>query len=202
MISSREGLTLTALAVAIVGLPMAVFAQDGADHAAHSATAATNHDAIDDTNFHGIDIAFELLDRDGTLVSAEDFRGRYVLLGFGFTHCAHICPMMVLNMGKALKMTDVDAAGIFISVDTERDTPAVTDAYASNFGDAMMGLGGSYEQVSAAAENFKASFAVTKTQANYTVQHTANVYVIDPEGELVDIYTFSTPAETLQAAMQ
>jgi protein SCO1 len=202
MIRIRGGMRLTAVALAIVGFPTAVFAQPGADHSGHSAMTATDHDAIEETNLHGIDIAFELLDRDGELVTAEDFRGRNLLLGFGFTHCAHICPMMVLNMGKALKMTDVDAAGIFISVDTERDTPAITDAYASNFGDTMTGLGGSYEQVSAAAENFKASFAVTKTQANYTVQHTANVYVINPEGELVDIFTFATPAETLHAAMQ
>jgi protein SCO1/2 len=192
----------TAMVLAIVGFPLSVFAQSGSDHAGHMATAAETHDALNSTNIHGIDVAFELLDRDGKLVTAEDFRGRYLLVGFGFTHCAHICPMMVLNMGKALKMADVESAGIFISVDTERDTPAITDTYAANFGETMMGLGGSYEQVSAAAENFKVSFAVTKTQANYTVQHTANVYVIGPEGELVDILTFATPAETLLAAMQ
>ena len=94
------------------------------------------------------------------------------------------------------------ALGIFISVDTERDTPAITDTYATNFGETMVGLSGSYEQVSAAAENFKVSFAVTKTQANYTVQHTANVYVIDPDGKLLDVLSFTTPAEDLVAALK
>ncbi len=110
--------------------------------------------------------------------------------------------MMVLNMAKALKMTNLDAAGIFISVDTERDSPEVTDNYASNFGDRLTGLSGSYELVSAAAANFKVSFAVTKTQDNYTVQHTANVYVINPAGELTDVFTFATSPEILLAAMQ
>ena len=68
-------------------------------------------------------VEFELTDRDGRIVSAENFRGRYVLLGFGFTHCPHICPMMARNMGKALRDTDKDTAGIFVSVDTERDSP-------------------------------------------------------------------------------
>ena len=145
--------------------------------------------------------AFELMDRDGRTVSAEDFRGRYVLLGFGFTHCPAICPMMALNMGKALRDTAEDAVGIFVSVDTERDSAARTDEYASRFGERMMGLGGSIEQINTAAHNFKVSYAVTKTQNNYTVQHTANVYLIDPEGRLVDVFDFSTPAEELAAAM-
>jgi protein SCO1/2 len=195
----RKSTTLTAIALLIV-LVCPAFAQT--DHSAHMAADAESHESLENTNVHGIDIAFELLDRDGNLVTAEDFRGRYVLLGFGFTHCAHICPMMALNMGKALKMTDQDAAGIFISVDTERDTPAVTDTYAANFGETMVGLGGNYEQVSAAAENFKVSFAVTKTQANYTVQHTANVYVINPDGKLLDVLSFATPAEDLLAALK
>ena len=180
-------------------------AVEHADHAAHAVTLAAdaaNHDSLDGANAHGIDVDFELLDRHGNVVTDEDFLGRYVLLGFGFTHCAHICPMMALNMGKALSMTGLDAAGIFVSVDTERDSPEVTDDYASNFGDRMLGLGGSYERVSAAAANFKVSFAVTKTQNNYTVQHTANVYVIDPAGELLDVFTFATSPETLLGAMR
>ncbi len=199
MVTMRKTTTSTAIALLIV-LACPAFAQT--DHLAHMAADAASHENLGSANTHGINIAFELLDRDGNLVTAKDFRGRYVLLGFGFTHCTHICPMMALNMGKALKMTDQDATGIFISVDTERDTPAITDTYAANFGETMVGLGGSYEQVSTAAENFKASFAVTKTQANYTVQHTANVYVINPDGELLDVMSFATPAEDLLAALQ
>lgn len=172
-------------------------------HAEHTmASADATHEALDSSNLHGIDVEFELLDRDGNLVTVEDFRGKHVLLGFGFTHCAHICPMMALNMGKALSMAESDAVGIFVSVDTERDTPSRTDDYAANFGERMLGLGGDYDRVSAAAKNFKVSYAVTKTQNNYTVQHTANVYVIDPQGELTDVLTFSTAPEVLLGAIQ
>lgn len=167
-------------------------------HDGHFAAARpVSSDPLDD-----IVVEFELTDRDGNIVSAEDFRGRYVLLGFGFTHCPAVCPMMALNMGKALRDTKTEAAGIFVSVDTERDSPAVTDEYASKFGERMMGLGGSIEQINTAASNFKVSYAVTKTQNNYTVQHTANVFLIDPRGNLADVFTFSTPAETLTEAMR
>ena len=167
-------------------------------HDAHLAAAAREFsDPLED-----IVVEFELTDRNGDTVSLHDFRGGYVLLGFGFTHCPAVCPMMVLNMGKALRDTEAEAAGIFVSVDTERDTPAITDDYASRFGERMLGLGGSIEQINAAANNFKVSYAVTKTQNNYTVQHTSNVFLIDPEGKLADVFTFSTPAETLVEAMR
>ena len=110
--------------------------------------------------------------------------------------------MMALNMGRALRDAGREATGVFVSVDTERDTPAVTDDYAARFGERMVGLGGSIEQINAAAANFKVSYAVTKTQNSYTVQHTANVFVVDPEGRLTDVFNFSTPPETLMEAMR
>ena len=144
---------------------------------------------------------FELVGRDGGTVTVEDFRGRHVLLGFGFTHCPDVCPLMALNMGRALRDTENDAVGIFISVDTERDSPEITDQYASRFGERMIGLSGNVSQINAAASNFKVSYVVTKTQNNYTVQHSANVFLIDPDGRLVDVFSFSTPGEELAAAM-
>ena len=147
-------------------------------------------------------VDFELVDRDGGTVTVENFRGRHVLLGFGFTHCPDVCPLMVLNMGKALRDTEYDAVGIFISVDTERDSPEITDRYASRFGERMIGLSGNVSQINAAANNFKVSYVMTKTQNNYTVQHSANVFLIDPDGRLVDVFNFSTPGEELAAAMR
>ena len=108
---------------------------------------------------------------------------------------------MALNMGIALRDTEVKAKGIFVSIDTERDTPPITDEYVSRFGDDLIGLGGSIDQINAVANNFKVSYAITKTQNNYIVQHTSNIFLIDPLGKLIDVYTFSTPAETLVEAM-
>ncbi len=189
--------TLIAAIVVMLSPGLALAQGSGGAHEGHDVATSPVSDPLGD-----IVVAFELTDRDGNIVTAKDFEGRYVLLGFGFTHCPHICPMMVLNMGKALRETSIEAAGIFVSVDTERDSPTITDDYASKFGDSMIGLGGSIEQINAAASNFKVSYAITKTQNNYTVQHTANVYLIDPAGRLTDVFTFATPAETLMEAMR
>jgi protein SCO1/2 len=189
---------LCALA-ALFAVAAAAQERTGDTHIAHSGELSGQRTAAS-SNPHGIVVDFELLDRYGNTVTEEDFRGRYVLLGFGFTHCAHICPMMALNMGRAIASANTDAAGIFISVDTERDSVAATDEYASKFGEAMMGLGGSIEQINAAAKNFKVSYAVTKTQNTYTVQHTSNVYLIDPQGQLIEVFTFnSSPGAMLEA---
>jgi protein SCO1/2 len=145
---------------------------------------------------------FELLDRHGELVRDDAFRGKNILLAFGFTHCIHVRPMIAANMASALKSADKEAVGIFISVDTERDTPVITDDYAQRFGATMLGLSGSYEQVSVAARNFNATFVVTKSQSNYTVQHTPGIYLISPDGDLIDVFAMNTPPAQIADAMK
>lgn len=192
-----------ALSVLLAALcTTASMAQEAMDvHAGHMAMAA-DHAPMATLGDHGVVVDFELVNRDGALVRDEDFRGRHVLLGFGFTHCEHICPLMALNMGRVVEEAGHAMTGIFVSVDTERDTAAITDDYAGHFGEAMLGLSGSVEQINAAARNFKVSYAVTKTQDAYTVQHTANVFLIDPEGKLVDVFNFSTSPEKILEAIR
>lgn len=146
--------------------------------------------------------AFELLDGDADTVHFSDYSGQNVLVAFGFTNCAHICPMIAANMARAIAVADKDVVGIFISVDTERDSPATTHAYASKFGDKMIGLSGSHQQVSDAAQNFGVTYVVTKSQNNYTVQHTPSIFLIGPDGELVDTFAMNTPSADIAAAMQ
>ena len=211
----RASLPLTVWA--FVSVSGAVNAQNGEAGIAPRATVLQGADAASEHVHEGhemaampsfgdplqdIVVAFELVDGDGSIVTAEDFRGRHVLLGFGFTHCPDVCPLMALNMGRALRDAEADAVGIFISVDTERDSPEITDRYASRFGERMIGLSGNVSQINAAANNFKVSYVVTKSQNNYTVQHSANVFVIDPDGQVVDVFNFSTPGEELAAAMR
>jgi len=183
-------------AMFLVVLPWgSAFSQDQGEHLHHN--LGNDADIASINNFHGIKASFELLDRNGETVTEESFLGQYVLLAFGFTHCEQICPLMVFNMASVLEATERDAVGIFVSVDTERDTPMVTDDYASAFGGRMIGLGGDYGQVNIAASNFKLSYAVTKTQSNYTVQHTANIYLIGPNGDLQNIFAVNTPPEEI-----
>ena len=177
---------------------MAMMDHSSMDHSGMAGHAAMMPLPGGDEN--GIVVDFSLVDRAGNTVTDEDLRGQYLLLGFGFTHCEHICPLMALNMGRVVKAATKPTTGIFVSVDTERDSAIESDDYAHHFGDSMMGLGGTIEQINAAAKNFKVSYVVTKTQDHYTVQHTANVFLIDPQGELLDVFSFSTsPDEILEA---
>jgi len=152
--------------------------------------------------FSELSAEFDLLDADGVEVSLSGYRGKNVLLTFGFTHCQHICPMIAANMARALKASDTEAIGIFVSVDTERDTPAITNAYAQGFSSEMIGLGGSHEQVAAAAKNFGVTFVVTKSEDNYTVQHTPSIFLIDPAGTIVEVFVMNTPTDDITAAMR
>jgi len=149
-----------------------------------------------------INVDFELLDRDGRLVQDEQFHGKNVLLAFGFTHCLHICPLIAANMAHALKVADKDAVGIFISVDTERDTPAITDEYARKYSKNMLGLGGSFEQVSTAVKNFNATYVVTKSEDNYTVQHTPSIFLISPDGKVIEVFAMNAAPKEIAAAMK
>jgi len=192
---------LTVIGITVIGVLATASiarAQDvSGDHAEHVMEAVAP-----EVDNNGIVVDFELVGHTGRLVTDEDFHGQYILLGFGFTHCPAVCPLMARNMGRVLQSTDRAATGIFISVDTERDTPTITHEYASRFGEAMLGLGGSVDQVNEAAKNFKVSYAVTKTQDAYTVQHTANVFLIDPDGEMVDVFTFATSPDTILEAIR
>jgi protein SCO1/2 len=160
--------------------------------------AAANADSLSED----IKADFQLQGRDGELVRDEDYRGRNVLLAFGFTHCVHICPMIAANMASTLKVAEKEAVGIFVSVDTERDTPMATDDYAGSFGAMMTGLSGSYDQVSAAAKNFNATFVITKSEDSYTVQHTPHIFLIGPDGIVIDTFAMNTAPGVIAAAMQ
>ena len=155
-----------------------------------------------DSRYANVRVEFELLDKAGEVVTEKDLRGKFVLLAFGFTRCAHICPMMAANMAMALRAAESDAMGVFISVDTERDTPAAADAYAKGFHPAMLGLGGSYGKVSAAAKNFDVSYVVTKTQKAYTVEHTSDIFLLGPDGTLMEVFALNAPPLEIARAMR
>jgi protein SCO1/2 len=146
--------------------------------------------------------AFELVNGEGETVRFENYQGKNVLVAFGFTNCVHICPMIAANMAQAIRAADKEALGVFISVDTERDTPAITQAYASKFGEHMIGLSGSYQQVSDAAQNFSVTFVVTKSENTYTVQHTPSIFLIGPDGIFIDTFAMNTASSKIAAAMQ
>ncbi len=154
-----------------------------------------------ESSFENINIDFELVGESGDVLTAADFRGKFVLLAFGFTRCAHICPIIVANIAMALNVSDANAVGVFISVDTERDTPATVQAYASGFHESIVGLTGSYQQVRSAANNFGISYVVTKSQKAYTVEHTSDIFLIGPDGNLIDSFALNARPSDIAGAM-
>lgn len=158
--------------------------------------------ADNEDRFNDISASFELVNADGSLVTEQVLQGHYTLMAFGFTHCLHICPMMAANMAMALKISPLSARGIFISVDTERDTAAITQAYASSYSDSMTGLSGSYEQIHDAANNFNISYVVTKSQKAYTVEHTSDIFLIGPDGKVVEVFALNASPKAMAQAMQ
>ena len=151
---------------------------------------------------------FTLLDTSGKTVTDQDFRGRYMLVFFGFTHCPDICPAELQVMDAAMEALGDDAkkvAPIFISVDPERDTPEVMSDYVKNFGDKIIGLTGSPEQIAAAAKGYRASYAKFKqddSASEYSIDHSTLVYFMGPDGEYITHFPFGTSADKMTEGMR
>jgi protein SCO1/2 len=147
-------------------------------------------------SFRSIDITgaeyarkLELPDADGKLRSLGEFKGKVVVVFFGYTQCPDVCPTTMAELSQVRRSLGDDGArlqGIFVTVDPERDTGAVLKAYADNFNAGFIGLRGNAEQTKEAAREFKVFFAKVpgKTESSYTIDHTAGAYIFDPQGRI------------------
>lgn len=150
--------------------------------------------------------AFALTDQFGKPRTDADFRGRYMLVFFGFTNCPDICPVELQTISDALDRLDTKQAAnvtpIFITVDPARDTPEVLRAYVANFHPRLVALTGSTDSIAAVAKSYRVFYAkATGTNAPsdpaaYILDHTAVVYLMGPQGEYV---THFSPGTTAQA---
>lgn len=131
--------------------------------------------------------ALELTDHAGRARKLEDFRGKAVVLFFGFTQCPDICPTTLAEIAGVLKKLGPDADRVqvlVVSVDPERDTPKLLGDYVTAFDPRFLGLRGDLAATKKAASEFKIYFEKRKQGASYTVDHSAQSYVIDPKGRL------------------
>jgi protein SCO1/2 len=141
---------------------------------------------------------FTLVDASGKTVTDQDFRGRYMLIFFGFTHCPDICPAELQVMAGALDQLGDKAkkvVPIFITLDPERDTPEAVGAYVKNFGPNIVGLTGSMDAVAAAAKAYRVSFSKFQDQnsgENYTIDHSALAYLMGTDGEYITHIPYGT----------
>ena len=143
------------------------------------------------TDITGADFGKELAltGHDGKPRTLADFRGKAVVLFFGYTHCPDVCPTTLADMAGVMKKLGKDADRVqvlFVTVDPERDTPAVLSQYVPAFDPRFLGLYGDLAATQRAAKEFKIFFEKRPGSAPgaYTVDHSAQSYVLDPQGRL------------------
>ena len=151
---------------------------------------------------------FTLVGRDGKPVTDQAFRGTYMLVFFGFTHCPDICPAELQMMAAALDELGPKAneiIPIFITLDPERDTPMVVSDYVTNFSPRFVGLTGSSEQIAAAAKAYRvvySKFQQDKTSSDYSIDHSALVYLMGKDGEYITHFAYGTPASQMTETLR
>lgn len=143
------------------------------------------------TDITGADFGRELSlnGHDGKPRTLADFRGKVVLVFFGYTHCPDVCPTTLADAAQAMKTLgkDADRAQVlFVTVDPERDTPDVLSKYVPAFDPRFLGLHGDAAAIQKAAKEFKIFYEkrAGKTPGQYTVDHSGQSYVFDPQGRI------------------
>jgi protein SCO1/2 len=153
---------------------------------------------------------FQLTDQDGKTVTDKSFRGKWLLIYFGYTHCPDACPTALNDMAEAIDKMGANRdklKAVFISVDPERDTPPVLKDYVAAFGDTVVGLTGTPAEVQQAAKAYRVYYAKHpgSTPGEYDMDHSSVIYVMDPEGRFVANFTHESQpaqiAERLKALM-
>lgn len=136
---------------------------------------------------------FTLQGASGPWTLSKEGRGSLVLLYFGFTHCPGLCPMTLTSLHRELeRISEAERKRIqvvFVSVDYRADTPASAAAYARKFGPGFVGLSGTKAELDAITARYGAAYEVKETvpgSGNFEVNHSNQVFVIGPEGTLVD----------------
>ena len=145
---------------------------------------------------------FTLVDQTGKSITDKDFRGKYMLIFFGYTYCPDVCPTELQVMMAALDTLGPRAAEvqpIFITIDPDRDTPEVMQSYVENFGPSLVGLTGTAEQIAQVAKAYRVYYAKsgnTKTQ-DYLMDHSSIIYLMGPDGVFMKHFTYTTDAAAL-----
>lgn len=148
---------------------------------------------------------FTLTSHEGTPFSLSDLEGKMVLLYFGYTFCPDICPASLadfVHVKRNLGAHAGNVAFVFVSVDGERDTPAVLARYLSAFDPDFIGLTGEEQQIRKIGVDYGLFFEkveVEDTSADYLVDHTAASFLLDPERRLSIIYAYGTPSEVISS---
>jgi protein SCO1/2 len=147
--------------------------------------------AFKNTDITGLEYAkdFALTDHNGKVRTLGDFKGKAVLVFFGFTHCPDVCPTTLAEMANVMKQLGPQADRLqvlFVTVDPERDTPALLSKYVPAFDPRFIGLTGDKAAIEKVAKEFKVFYQKVpgKEPGSYSMDHTAGSYVFDPQGRI------------------
>ncbi|MGI9383004.1 MAG: SCO family protein [Methyloligellaceae bacterium] len=151
---------------------------------------------------------FALTDHTGKRVTEKDFRGRHMLVYFGFTYCPDVCPAELQVMTSALDAlgdAGTQVTPVFITVDPERDTVKQLADYVKHFHKSLIGLTGTADEIRAAAKAYRVYFAKVKDEsssAGYTFDHSSIVFLMDPKGEYAAHFSTGTGPEKMAAGIR
>ncbi len=149
---------------------------------------------------------FSLEDQNGKPFTDAQMKGRPFLVFFGFTHCPDICPTTLFDMSQMMKALGPDAGrvgALFITVDPDRDTPQVLKDYLSNFDPHLRGLTGNQAQIDAAIKEYRVyAKKVPLENGDYTMDHTAIVYLMDKDGRFVAPFNMTRTPEAEAADLR
>ncbi len=161
------------------------------------------------TGFSGIDITgadyatgFSLTDHNGQARTLADFKGKVVVIFFGYTQCPDVCPTSMTEMAQAKQLLGADGdklQGLFVSVDPERDTPAIMKEYMASFDPSFLALYAAPNQLPEVAKSFRIYYKKVdgKTPTSYTMDHSAGSYVYDTQGRLRLYHRYGSGAPAL-----
>ena len=147
---------------------------------------------------HMPDLDFRLTDDQGKPVTGKDYRGKVVLLYFGYTHCPDVCPLTLAQLHVVMQRLGPLADNVrilFVTVDPARDTPEVMRAYVNAFDPRAVGLSGSPGDIEALSKRYRSAFTREPDRAdgNYEVSHSSAIYVFDQEGKARLLSTPNNP---------
>ena len=160
-------------------------------------------------SLEGIDITGAAYGQDWLLTDAhgqqrtiQDFAGKVVVVFFGYTQCPDVCPTTLQELAETRALLGEQGQriqGIFVSLDPERDTPEVLRAYTEAFDPTMVALTGTPEQIAAVARDFKVFYKKVEGQlpGTYTLDHSAGIYMYDPQGQLRAYHRYGQGAQAL-----
>ena len=148
---------------------------------------------------------FALVDHNGQPKTDKNFRGRYMLIYFGYTYCPDVCPTALQSMTQAMGRLDPKTQKkiipIFITIDPQRDTAKQLNAYVDNFYPSMIGLTGTPAEIAKTAGVYRVYFnrakGADKESTDYLMDHSSIVFLMDPNGEYVTHFTHATPPEKM-----